>query len=88
MLCPLALINPVVVLFSYIILKFLSDDVGLFVSCEFCFHGKSFRVVSLYVLNRNSARDQFFEQVTSWVDLSVPSILCGHFNTAFDFSLG
>ena len=51
-----------------------SDDAGRFVSCEFCLQDKSFRVVSLYAPNRNPARDQFFEQVSSWVDPSVPTV--------------
>ena len=37
------------------------DDAGRFVLCEFRFHGKLFRVVSLYAPNRNPARDQFLE---------------------------
>lgn len=36
---------------------------GRFLMCEFCFHVKSFSVVSLYAPNRNPARDQFLEQV-------------------------
>ena len=31
--------------------------------------------------------DQFLEQVSSWVDPSVPIVLCGDFNTVFDRSL-
>ena len=64
-----------------------SDDAGRFVSCEFRLQDKSFRVVSLYAPNRNPARDQFLEQVSSWVDPSVPTVLCGDFNTVFDRSL-
>ena len=58
-----------------------------FVSCEFCLHDKSFRVISLYAPNHNPARDQFLEQISSWVDPSVPTVLCGDFNTVFDRSL-
>lgn len=72
---------------SLSLVKFSADDVGRFVVCEFCFHGKSFRVVSLYTPNRNPARDQFLEQVGLWVDPSIPIILCGDFNTVFDRSL-
>lgn len=32
---------------SVSLVKFSTDDVGWFVMCEFCFHGKSFRVVSV-----------------------------------------
>ena len=72
---------------SLSLVDFSSDDAGRFVSCEFCLQDKSFRVVSLYAPNRNPARDEFFEQVSSWVDPSVPTILCGDFNTVFDRSL-
>ena len=48
-----------------------SDDAGRFVSCEFRLQDKSFRVVSLYAPNRNPARDQFLEQVSSWVIMNV-----------------
>ena len=72
---------------SLSLVKFSSDDAGRFVSCEFRLQDKSFRVVSLYAPNRNPARDQFFEQASSWVDPSVPTVLCGDFNTVFDRSL-
>lgn len=72
---------------SLSLVDFSSDDDGRFVSCEFCLQDKSFRVVSLYAPNRNPARDQFLEQVSTWVDPSVPTVLCGDFNTVFDRSL-
>ena len=55
--------------------------------CEFRFQGKLFGVVSLYAPNRNPARDQFLDQVSSWVDPAVPTVICGNFNTVFDRSL-
>ena len=64
-----------------------SDDAGRFVLCEFRFQGKLFRVVSLYAPNRNPARDQFLDQVSSWVDQAVPTLICGDFNMVFDRSL-
>ena len=64
-----------------------SNDADRFVSCEFCLQDKSFRIVSLYAPNRNPARDRFFEQVSSWVDPLVPTVLCGDFDTVFDRSL-
>ena len=72
---------------SLTLVKVSTDDVGRFVMCKFCFHGKSFPVVSVYAPNSNPARDQFLEQVGFWVDLSIPTILCGDFNTVFDRSL-
>ena len=53
------------------------DDGGRFVLCEFRFHGKLFRVVSLYAPNHNPARDQFLELVPSWVDPAIPTVVCG-----------
>ena len=64
-----------------------SDDAGRFVLCEFRFQGKLFRVVSSYAPNRNPARDQFLDQVSSWVDQAVPTLICGDFNMVFDRSL-
>ena len=64
-----------------------TDDDGRFLQCEFCLRDKSFRVVSLYAPNRNPARDQFFDFVSSSVDPSVPTLLCGDFNVVFDRAL-
>ena len=69
------------------LVNFSSDDAARFVLCEFRFQGKLFRVVSLYAPNRNPARDQFLDQVSSWVDPAVPTVICGNFNTVFDRSL-
>ena len=76
---------------SLLLVNFSSDDAGRFVSCEFCFQDKSFRVVSLYAPNRNPARDQFFEQASFWVDPSVlPSCVVTsiRFLTAHSIVLG
>ena len=72
---------------SLSLVKFSSDDNGRFVLCEFRFHNKLFRVVSLYAPNRNPARDQFLDLVPSWVDPTVPTVVCGDFNTVWDRSL-
>ena len=69
------------------LVNFSSDDAGRFVLCEFRFQGKLFGVVSLYAPNRNPARDQFLDQVSSWVDQAVPTLICGDFNMVFDRSL-
>ena len=69
------------------LVKFSPDDNGRFVLCEFRFHSKLFRVVSLYAPNRNPARNQFFDLVPSWVDPTVPTVVCGDFNTVWDRSL-
>ena len=63
------------------------DVPGRTLLCEFLFHGSSFRVLCLYAPNRNPTRDLFFQQVADSVDPSVPTILCGDFNTVLDRSL-
>ena len=63
------------------------DGDGRFLQCEFVFREKVLRVVSLYAPNGNPARDQFFDLGASFVDPSVPTLLCGDFNTVFDRSL-
>ena len=64
-----------------------SDPDGRFVSCDFDFRDKRFRVVSLYAPNVNPHRDDFFAYVSSMVDLSIPSVLCGDFNAVFSRGL-
>ena len=63
------------------------DDDGRYLQCEFVFCGKSFHVCCIYAPNRNPARDQFFDDLQSKVDPSVPTILCGDFNAVFDQSV-
>ena len=58
-----------------------------YLQCEFSFRGKSFRMCSLYVPNRNPARDSFLRDLQVKIDFSVPSMLCGDFNTVFDRAL-
>ena len=43
-----------------------------------------FRVCSWYAPNRNPARDDFLIECADLVDPSVPTLLCGDFNTVFD----
>lgn len=63
------------------------DAEGRYLQCEFFFRGQSFRVCSLYVPNRNPARDSFLRDLQVKIDFSVPSLLCGDFNTVFDRAL-
>ena len=55
--------------------------------CEFSFHDATFRVLCLYAPNRNPARDLFFNSISDAVDPSIPTVLCGDFNTVFDRAL-
>ena len=64
-----------------------ADKEGHFLQCEFSYHDQSFRVVSLYAPNRNPARNEFLEQIADELDPSVPTLLCGDFNTVFDRSV-
>lgn len=63
------------------------DSDGRFLQCEFVLHDKKFRVVSLYAPNRNPARNLFFDEVISFADPAVPTVLWGDFNTIFGRSL-
>ena len=53
---------------------------------EFSCRGKVFRVATVYAPNRNPDRNDFFDSVTSKLDVSVPTILCGDFNCVLDRS--
>lgn len=63
------------------LVKSWSDDEDRLLQCEFILLGKTFCVVSLYAPNRNPARDLFFDEVIPFVDLAIPTVLCGDFNT-------
>ena len=63
------------------------DVWGRYLQVEFSFFGKSFRVVCVYAPNRNPARDQFFDELHSRIDPSIPTVLRGDFNEVFDRSL-
>ena len=63
------------------------DTDGQFVQCEFSFLGKSFCICCVYCPNRNSARDQFLDDLHSKIDPSIPIVLAGDFNTVFDRSI-
>ena len=69
------------------LVKSWSDDDGRLLQCEFVLLGKTFRVASLYAPNRNPARDLFFDEVIPFVDPTIPTVLCGDFNTVFDRSM-
>ena len=64
-----------------------SDDGGRFLLGEFLFRGRVFRVACAYAPNRNPARDDFLGDVEDRIDPSVPTIVCGDFNTVFDRGL-
>ena len=63
------------------------DGVGRFLLCEFSFRSKIFRVACVYASNRSSARDLFLDEVGDRIDPSIPTLLCGDFNTVVDRGL-
>ena len=63
------------------------DAEGRYLQCEFSFRGQSFRMCSLYVPNRNPARDSFLRNLQVKIDFSVPSLLWGDFNTTTSYFL-
>ena len=64
-----------------------ADEEGHLLQCEFSFCDQSFCVILLYAPNRNPVRNQFLEQLADEVDPSIPTLLCGDFNTVFDRNL-
>ena len=60
---------------------------GCSLLCEFTYYDATFCVLCLYAPNRNPAQDQFFNSILDTVDSSIPTVLCGDFNTVFDRTL-
>ena len=57
---------------------------GRFVWVELAFRGAVFRVATIYAPKRNSDHDDFLVRCVNAVDLTVPTLLCGDFNTVLD----
>ena len=60
---------------------------GRFVLAELEFHESVFRVACVYAPNRNPDRDEFLVRCVNHIDPSVPTLLCGDFNTVLDRSM-
>ena len=56
------------------------DQDGRFLLFEFSCRGKVFCVAAMYAPNRNPDGNDFFDSVSSKMDVSMPTILCGDFN--------
>ena len=54
---------------------------GRFLMCKFSFWNQVFCVCCVYTPNSNPARNQFLDNVSVSIDLSVPTVLPGDFNT-------
>ena len=60
---------------------------GRFLLHEFRCCNQVFRVCCVYTPISNPARNQFLDDVSVSIDPSVPTVLCGDFNTVFNRSL-
>ncbi|WP_369124235.1 endonuclease/exonuclease/phosphatase family protein, partial [Streptococcus pyogenes] len=60
------------------------DEEGRLTQVELSIGEHRFRVVSLYAPSRNPARNQFLRSVSDYLDLSIPTIICGDFNSVLD----
>lgn len=69
---------------TYSLRNFWTDDHGRFVLAEFECRGNVFRLASFYAPNRNPERDAFLLDCVDKIDPSVPTVVCGDFNTVFD----
>ena len=63
------------------------DSDGRFLRCNFSFHDVRFSLVCVFAPNRNPSRNDFLDDLPSYIDRSSPTIICGDFNTVFDRSL-
>ena len=72
---------------SWLMVNSWPDQDGRFLLFEFSCRGKVFRVATMYAPNRNPDRNDFFDSVSSKIDVSVPTILCGDFNCVLDRSV-
>lgn len=67
-----------------VIFKFWVYVNGRFLMVEFVFREVRFRVVCIYVFNRNFECNDFFFDCIGYVDFSVFTLGCGDFNCVFD----
>ena len=64
-----------------------SDQDGRLLMGEFSYLSKIFHIVNVYAPNRNPERNDFFDLVSSKMDITVPTVLCGDFNCVLDRSV-
>jgi len=72
---------------TFTLSKVAHDNEGRFVLAHFKRNDLTFGVACLYAPNRNPERNDFFMYCTDQIDPSVPTVVCGDFNTVFDRSL-
>ena len=71
----------------FTLVRSFCDAEGRFLCGEFSFSDQVFRVACFFAPNRNPARNDFFEDVADRLDPTVPTIVCGDFNTVIDRAL-
>ena len=72
---------------SFSLTQSWADSDGRFIQAQFSHLGKVFRVCSLYAHNRNPDRDSFLERCFASIDSSIPTFVCGDFNSVIDCSI-
>lgn len=65
----------------------VSDPDGRFVLAHFKHREICFGVASIYAPNRNPERNDFLHYCIDQIDPSIPTVICGDFNTVMDRSL-
>ena len=64
--------------------KVWRDNAGRFTQAEVLMGEERVRFASLYAPNRNPERNRFFGSLPDFMDLEVPTFLCGDFNAVLD----
>jgi len=72
---------------TFVLAKSFTDRDVRFVFMHFKKDDLLFGVTCLYAPNRNPDRNEFFDYCADQIDPSVPTLLCGDFNTVFDRAL-
>ncbi len=68
----------------YTITQVRKGNDGRFSQVEVDLAGDKLRFVSLYVPNTNPSRNAFFSSLPDFIDLAVPTFICGDFNDVLD----
>ncbi len=74
----------ILVKYLYTITQVRKDDDGRFSQVEVDLAGDKLRFVSLYAPYTNPSRNTFFSSLPDFIDLAVPTFICGDFNAVLD----
>ena len=69
---------------SLTVLSSSADSQGRLQIIHFSFHSISFQLINLYGPNQKKPGLEFFQSILPLVDLSLPTLICGDFNTVVD----